>query len=131
IAFTAALTANDIDRLVATERDTDPLKRYAAAYRLIVLGNFSGLGDAIRQASPEHQIDLLRQIGYKKKPAPALRDVFYELLETSPEREVRDAASDRIRQCWQPGDAMRIAKHASGTSHVYAVLLRSPSGPQY
>jgi hypothetical protein len=129
IAFTAALAVGDIDRLVAAERDTDPLKRYAAAYRLIKLGEFTGLGDVIRQADEAQQLDLLNQIGYKKKPVPALRDVFYEILETSPERAIRDAASDRIRQCWEPGDTLRIARHAQGDSLIYQGLLKTPAIP--
>jgi hypothetical protein len=129
IAFTAVLAAGDIDRLVAAERDTDPLKRYVAAYGLIRLGNFTGLGDVIRQAEAAQQLDLLNQIGYKKRPAPALRDVFYEILETSPERNIRDAASDRIRQCWQPGDTLRIANQAQGDSQIYQGLLQTPVIP--
>jgi hypothetical protein len=129
VAFTAALASGDIGRLIAAERDSDPLKRYVAAYRLIKLGEFTGVGEVLRQAGAAHQLDLLRQVGYEKKPAPALREVFYELLESSPEREIRDAASDRIRQCWQPGDTMRIARHAQGDSRVYQGLLQTSTIP--
>jgi hypothetical protein len=100
------------------------------AYRLIKLGKFTGVGEVIRQAGEAHQLDLLHLIGYnKKKPATALRDVFFELLETSGNGDIRGAASNAIRQCWQPGDTMRIARHAQGDSSIYQGLLQTPAIP--
>ena len=83
VAFMAALASGNIDQLVAAERDTDSLKRFAAARRLVRLGNFTGVSDVLRQAEPSQQYDLLRQFAYNKKSVPALRDVLFELLTES------------------------------------------------
>ena len=112
VAFMAALASGNIDQLVAAERDTDSLKRFAAARRLVRLGNFTGVSDVLREAEPSKQIELLRQITYKKKPVPELREVLFELLTESGDKEVRVLASYGVLYGCQPGDAPRIARAA-------------------
>ena|SRR5579872_1791302 len=129
IAFMAAIAAKNFDRLIAAERDPDASKRYTAAFVLIWYGEFSGVGEVIRQAGPKEQQDLLMRIGLKKKPAPQLRDVFWELYENSSERDVRQQAALRLRQCWQPGDTMRMARQARGDTQIYQSLLQTPEVP--
>ena len=131
VAFMAALASGNIDQLVAAERETDSLKRFAAARRLVRLGNFTGVGDVLREAEPSQQIDLLRQITYKKKPVPELRDVLFELLIENRDRdkEVRKLASFAVLYGCQPGDAPRIARAANGAGSIYQRLLQTAEVP--
>jgi hypothetical protein len=128
IAFTVALAAGDVDRLVAAERDDDPLKRYAAARRLVRLANFSGVGEVLRRAAGAQQIDLLHLISYKKKAVPELRDVLFELLEVE-DREVRKSASFVLLLGCQPGDARRIARAARGEGAIFQRIFQTAEVP--
>ena len=125
IAFMAALVCGNIDQLVAAERDTDSLKRFAAARRLVRLETFAGVGDVLREAEPSQQVDLLRQISYKKKPVPPLREVLFELLTESGDKEVRKLASFAVLCGCQPGDAPRIARAARGDKSIYQRILQT------
>jgi hypothetical protein len=129
IAFMAALASGNVDQLVVAERDDDPLKRYASARTLVRLGNFAGVADVLRQADASHQVELLRPITYKKKPVPELREVLFELLATTSDREVRKLASFAILYGCQPGDAPRIARAANGDGSIYQRLLQTKEAP--
>lgn len=129
VAFTIALASGNIDQLVAAERETDSLKRFAAARQLVRLGNFAGVGDVLGEAEPPRQIDLLRQITYKKKPVPELREVVFELLTTSGDKEVRKLASFAVLYACQPGDAPRIARAANGDGSIYQRLFQTAEVP--
>ncbi len=129
VAFMAALASGNIDQLVAAERETDSLKRFAAARRLVRLGNFTGVGDVLGEAEPSQQIDLLRQITYKKKPVPELREVLFGLLTASGDKEVRKLASFAVLYGCQPGDARRIARDANGEGSIYQRLLQTAEVP--
>lgn len=131
VAFMAALASGNIDQLVAAERETDSLKRFAAARRLVRLGNFTGVSDVLREAEaePSQQIDLLRQITYKKKAVPELREVLFELLTESEEKEVRKLATFAVLYGCQPGDAPRIARAANGDGSIYQRLLQTAEVP--
>ncbi len=124
IAFAAALVAGDVDRLSAAEREGDPMKRYAAAYRLIRMGHLGGVGEVILQASPKHQSDLLGLIGSQKNSTAGLRDVLFALLESSGEERVRREASFGLALNHQPGDTLRIARAARGDRQIYQGLLQ-------
>jgi hypothetical protein len=125
IAFTAALALGDVDRLAAAEQDNDPMKRYVAARRLLWMGRFDGVGEVIRRASAEHQRELLSMIAYPKKPTTAVRDVLFDLLETSEEGRIRRDASLGLALSHQPGDTLRIARLARGDSQIYQGLLQT------
>jgi hypothetical protein len=125
----AALAAGNVDQLVAAERETDSLKRYAAARRLVGLGNFTGVGDVLRQAETSQQIELLRQFAYRKKPVTELREMLFELLATSADREVRELASLAVLYGCQPGDAPRIARAANGNGSIYQRILQTAGAP--
>lgn len=127
IAFSAALASGHVDTLAAAERDADPMKRYVAAWRLVRMGLFTGVGDVLRTVQPVYQRDLLQQINMKKKSAPGLHDAFLELVERSEDHGVREAASSALLNCLQPGDTMRIAKAAKGSARVYQSLLQTAS----
>ena len=128
MAFTVALAAGDVDRLVAAERDDDPLKRYAAARRMVRLGNFAGVGEVLRRASAGHSTDLLHLISYKKKAVPELRDVLFELLEAE-DREVRKSASFVLLLGCQPGDARRIARAVRGEGAIFQRIFQTAEVP--
>lgn len=136
IAFTAALSAGDVDRLAVAERSGDPMKRYAAAYRLARMGRFDGVGEVLRHAEPKHQVDLLWAItsrntgipaGAPKQSTVGLRDVLFELLESSDEERVRRDATFAVALSHLPGDTLRIARSARGDSQIYNGLLRNAS----
>jgi hypothetical protein len=125
IAFASALVLGDVDRLRAAERDSDPMKRYAAAWRMLRMGCFDGVDEVIRLASPEHQRELLGVITWQKRPPTDLRDALFALLETSADSTVRRDASWSLALSHQPGDTMRIARAARGDSQVYHGLLKT------
>ena len=129
IAFSAAIASSDVDGLTAAARDSDPLKRYVAAWNLLRLGHLTGVGDAILSAAPGHQLDLLRQIGNRKLSPSVLRSPLYEVMEGSDDGAIRVAAAAALCRCWQPGDTLRIARAARGDTRIYQRLLQTPEIP--
>jgi hypothetical protein len=129
VAFMAALASGNADQLVAAEREPDALKRFAAARRLVRLGNFTGVSDVLRQAEISQQIELLQPLAYNKKPVHELREVLFELLAANTDRQVRELASFAVLCGCQPGDAPRIARAANGTSSIYQRILQTAGVP--
>lgn len=137
LSFTAAIAAGDADRLVAAERDSDPLKRYVAAWVLVDRGIFTGVAEVLRETTPERQLELLKRVQLRKKPATPLREVVFELMDASKSRDLRpDLVRDLKRHAviaalsaWEPGDTLRIARSAGGEAQVRQALLQTPAIP--
>ena len=126
LAFTAAMCKGDVQRLMTAMQDDDPLKRYAAAWRLARLGQLQGTAEVLRRAGPQHQRDLLGAITYKKQSTALLRDVLFELLENGADERVRRDAAHALALAHQPGDTLRIARAARGESQIYQTLMQTP-----
>ena len=129
IRFMAALASGHRDTLLASLRSEDELQQFAAASRLIELEVFSPLGEAIRRASPECQLRLLKAIAKRAKPAPDLRETVYEVAAATAEREVRWAAVGVLCCGCPPEEVERLAEAAQGDSSAYQTILQRAGLP--
>ena len=127
--FATALATGNVDRLTAAAREGDPLMRYAAAKKLLEMGEAAPAGEVLRTATAERQLDLLRLMERRRKPFPELRDALFAVAEGSTEREVVHFANTVLCAGCDPADALRIARAGRGDSRVYQALLQRAALP--
>ncbi len=129
VAFSAALIAGDVDRLTAATLSGDPLQRFAAGSKLAKLGALGPVREVLRGASADDQLRLLREIEIRRKPIPALRDVLFEIAESTADSNVRKFACFVLCYGCPPDDGVRLARTARGERTVYQAILQRADLP--
>jgi hypothetical protein len=123
--FATALATDDVDSLVAAAAQPgDPARRYAAASKLIGLGVVGPVAAVLTAASPESQIDLLKKLRSRAKPAPELRETLFEIASATSDKDVRYGCN----ACNALGvegaaEVLRIARAANGDRNVFHFLF--------
>jgi len=131
--FATALANDDVDFLSATAAGPgDPMRRYAAAQKLIPRGVLTPVGPVLLAVSEERQIELLGLLERRKKPAPELRDTLFQLARETKHRRVRQFACYTLCYGCPADEVLALSRAAQGDPQVYqAILQRSglpPSG---
>ncbi|HTM49313.1 MAG TPA: hypothetical protein VL285_11545 [Bryobacteraceae bacterium] len=124
VRFMAALAAGRTETLIAAARSEDEMERFAAASRLIGLDIFAPVGDAIHRAEPACQSRLLRELAYRRKPAPELRETLYEIAAAASGQDILRAAVQVLCYGCPPQEVERLAAAAKGDSNSYQSILQ-------
>lgn len=129
IAFEAALTLSDAERLAGYADDPDPDVRFAAGEHLAFLGSTQPLLRILPSLEPQWQEQILRTLYRKKRPVPLLRNVLFELAENTQEHGVRSYACMVLCLGCPPEDTIHVARAAQGDASVYQSLLQQAGLP--
>jgi hypothetical protein len=129
LRFMSALVSGDHDTLVASLASQDALERFAAARRLVDLDIFDPLADALRQASPDEQLQLFKSIAGRKKPVPGLREPAYQIAQSTASVQVCRAAVSVLCIGCPPEEVERLAQAANGDSSAYQSILQRAGLP--
>jgi hypothetical protein len=130
--FAFALVTGDVDFLAAAAAQPgDPMRRLAAAKKLISLDRLAPVRFVLEAAEPEQQIELLGLLERRRKPVPdrELRDTFFELAGRTQQERVRRYACFILCRGCPPDEVLRIARAAAGDRSVYQALLQTPALP--
>jgi hypothetical protein len=129
IAFTAAIITGDIDRLTAAAFSSDLLKQFAAASKLSRLGALGPISNVLRSTTTSYQLQLLKEIEMRRKPAPALRGALFDILEATNDPDIRRYACYVLCYGCPPEDGVRLARAALGERSVYQAILQRAGLP--
>ncbi|HTL52221.1 MAG TPA: zinc ribbon domain-containing protein [Planctomycetota bacterium] len=120
-AFGAALMLQEPNRLRAALTRT-PLERAAAGRKLIQLGTFDGLPQALLAGPLEVQMELVDELRRTKDPHPVLADTLLKLYETTPEPRLRVRLAEVLCRNLNPAWAPRLCEKAGTERYIFQAL---------
>jgi hypothetical protein len=121
-AFAASLALGEIDRLQAALRD-GVLERMAAGCSLAELGVLPPLEEPLRSGPPDLQLEIVETLLRRKEPAAPLSEALLRIVETTPDKTLRERAVRLLRRQLPPEWALRIARAAGKERYIFQSLL--------